>query len=176
MDDPIFEPWSSGAPAPEPWSGRAPTPEPAPTERTPRWRSTARPGPAATRLIAHSENPRSGHVEVLRDLLMPRLKDLCHRLEAARHETTVDDRLNHPTPSLRFRLRPWQAPFDGRRAAAGPVLEILLDGGPAPAVIGRFWVDPDVGAPTHQNRVELSRLTDAWLDRLLLDFVERALQ
>ena len=134
----------------------------------------------------HRENAHSGHVGALRDLLMPRLKGLCHRLEMARHETAVDDRLNHPTPSLRLRMRPWQAPFDGRHAGAGSVLEILLDEGPAPAVTGRFWIDPDVGAPnrmdpdvgapTHQDRVELSRLTGAWLDRLLLDFVERALR
>ena len=56
------------------------------------------------------------------------------------------------------------------------MLEIMLDHGPAPAIIGRFWIDPLFAVPTHQTRVEMTTLTDAWIERLLLDFVEKALR
>ena len=172
MEDPIFDPWSI----------RESGPEPASTERRPRWRSpvgaegVARSWPAPTRLTAEPRNALSGHVGALNALLMPRLMRLVHRLEMARHQTRVDDRLDQPTPSLRLRMQPWQAPLAERHAGAEAVLEILLDPGPAPAITGRFWIDPPSAAPTHQTRVEATKLTGAWVDRLLLDFVEKALR
>jgi len=118
----------------------------------------------------------SGHVDVLRASVVPRLTKLCARLQMERHETVIDERLDQATPSCRMRMRPWQAPFTGPQAAAGSVLEILLSQGPTPEILGRLYIGSDSTPPTHQIRVEVSKLTDAWLDRLLLDFVERALR
>jgi len=98
----------------------------------------------------------------------------------ARHRTQVDDRLDQPKPSLRLLMRPWQAPFANGTEGAGAVLEIVLeivlDQGPAPTVAGQFWIDSPSAAPTHLARIDAKRLTGAWVDRLLLDFVERALR
>ena len=172
MDDPIFDPWSISEPG-----GEA-----TPTERTPRWRSAARAErvatnrPAPPQLTGVQGHALSGDVGPLRALLMPRLTRLVHRLEMARHSTKVDDRLDQPKPSLRLRMRPWQAPLANRTEGAGAVLEILLDQGPAPTVTGQFWIDSPSAAPTHLARIDATRLTGDWVDRLLLDFVERALR
>ena len=171
MDDPIFDPWSISEQGPKA----------APTERTKRWRSA----PGAERVkpvrsVPTRSRGKTGHalpgdVGTLRALLMPRLTRLAHRLQLARHRTNVDDRLDQPTPSLRLRMQPWQAPFAKQREGAGAVLEIRLDRGPAPIITGRIWTDPLAAAPTQQTQVEATKLTGAWVDRLLLEFVEKAL-
>jgi len=118
----------------------------------------------------------SGYASSLHRLLMPQLTSLIQRLEMAHHETTVDDRLDQPTPSLRFRIRPWRGPFDERRSGDGAVLEILVDEGQAPTVTGRLWLNPLSATPSEQSQVAAASVTDAWVHRLLLDFVEKALR
>lgn len=112
----------------------------------------------------------------LRALVVPRLTTLTQRLEIAGHQTTLDDRLDQPTPSLRFRIQPWRGPFEDGRPEDGAVLELLLGGAPCTEIVGRLWLDPLSTTPSERTRVDAAKLTDAWVDRLLLDFVEKALR
>jgi hypothetical protein len=114
-------------------------------------------------------------VTFLRDLLLPRLADLRQRLEMARHETTVDDRLDLAEPSVRFRVQPRPGAFEDD-TSAGSVLEVRLDRHPSPAVVGGLWLDPLATGPGEQVRVEADRLNAAWVDALLLDFLEKTLK
>jgi len=108
--------------------------------------------------------------------MAPRLEVLVQRLETARHYTTIDDRLEQPTPSLRFRIRPWQGPFSGTHADKGAVLEVLVIETPVAEIVARLWLDPLSTTPSEQSCVDASKLTAGWVDRLLLDFVEKALR
>jgi len=178
VDDPIFDPWSIGETeaASQPPSEQVPSPVPAQSQ--PRWRSAlgAQGVPVVRAVPAPRPTAATGPAEFLRTLMMPRLEGLIQRLESARHDTTLDDRLDQPTPSLRFRVRPWQGPFDETRAEEGAVLEVLVDEGPPPEIIGRLWLNPLSTTPSEQSRVDSAKLTDAWVDRLLLEFVEKALR
>ena len=199
MDDPIFDPWSDGQPDPDPtprqrtsrWRSAAggqgvprsrPVPAPPTVEPVAGALSITALNDSAVPIAALSPKQPiqalapSGRASLLRGLLMPQLTSLIQRLEMARHETTVDDRLDQPTPSLRFRIRPWRGPFDERRSGDGAVLEILVDEGKAPTVTGRLWLDPLSATPTEQSHVAAANVTDPWVKRLLLDFVEKALR
>ncbi len=191
MDDPIFDPWSIGEPEADP----------APAPRAKRWRSASsqegvpatRPVPApVTQQRAESEQrpaptnatpdpvpetpvPSSaGHD--LRALVIPRIEDLIQRLEMARHRTTVDDRLDRSPASIRIKVDPWRAPFDEGPPVSGSVLEILAEDGASPVIVGRIWLDALSASPTEQSQIDLSKLTPAWIEGLLLDFVAKALR
>ncbi len=109
----------------------------------------------------------------LQDLALPELEALVARLEVARHRTLVDDRLEGPDARLRFRLIPRRGPFDERGAVQASALELAVDEN---EVVARLWLDALADAPTEEIRVDGSRLARPWVDRVLIDFVERALR
>lgn len=108
-------------------------------------------------------------------LLKPRIDALALRLTTARHRTTIDDRLEQDPPGLRFRIQPWAGPFDATEEQTAAVLELVLEGGRHGTLAVRVWLDPLSAAPTEQRTMAADRLTEAWVDRLLLDFVEQTL-
>jgi hypothetical protein len=175
MEDPLFDPWAVG----EPVDSSEPASEPVPAPRPPRWRSAtptqgvpvSRPVPAPVEAVR-----RTGYGDFLRTLIGPRLEVLAQRLETARHRTTIDDRLDRSPPALRFRIRPWQGPFATTLGEEGAVLEVLMTDTSAAEIVGRLWLDPLSTTPSEQSCVDASRLTAEWIDRLLLEFVEKALR
>jgi hypothetical protein len=94
----------------------------------------------------------------------------------ARHRTTVDDRLDRSPASIRIKVDPWRAPFDEGPPVSGSVLEILAEDGASPVIVGRIWLDALSASPTEQSQIDLSKLTPAWIEGLLLDFVAKALR
>lgn len=148
---------------------------PSPPVREPGAPAAARP-PASSALVEH-----------LRDIALPRLEALATRLEVARHRTLLDDRLDRAEQVLRFRLMPWQAPFDVAGVVPGSVLELAVEGvsskraggsgggGKGARVAARFWLDPLATTPAEETLIDARRLTDAWLEAVLLDFVGRVL-
>ena len=52
----------------------------------------------------------------------------------------------------------------------------VFEEAPTPGVRGRLWLDPLSATPSEQTRVGAAKLTGAWVNRLLLDFVEKALR
>jgi hypothetical protein len=112
----------------------------------------------------------------LRETVLPRLEWLVRKVEAAGHRTVLDDRLDSAVPSLRFRLTPRPGPLDDRPASEGAVIEIASGSGAPLQIVGRLWLDPLSPSPTQEVRVPAAKLTEAWIDGLLLDFVERALR
>lgn len=116
-----------------------------------------------------------GTAGFLRALVMPRIEALSHRLVVAHHGTALDDRLDESEPVLRFRIEPWSGPFDEAEERHGAVLEIVTDGPRARWITGRLWLDPTSHAPSELVEVAVAALTEEWIERLLLDFVEKAL-
>ena len=117
-----------------------------------------------------------GTAAFLRALLVPPIETLSRRLIMAGHRTTVDDRLGQRPAALRFRIEPWQGPFDETAGRRGAVLEVTLEDARAARVAGRLWLDPLSKSPTEQTSVKVENVTSTWIDRLLLDFVEKALK
>jgi hypothetical protein len=144
-------------------------PTPPPPAREP-----ARPQAAAPRGTRRTK-PEVGDTSLLRSLLLPRLDRLGQRLAAERHRTTVDERLGHDPPSVRFRIDPRPGPFDldERR---GAVLEVVQEGGPDGVVAGKLWLDPMSSGPSERRGVPADEANGTWLDGLLLDFVRKALR
>jgi len=111
----------------------------------------------------------------LRALIVPPLADIRQRLEMARHETTIDDRLDEAAPSIRFRVQPHSGPFD-EATTVGSVLEVRLEAKPGPRVVGRLWMDPAAAGPAEEFSVEVDRVSREWVDGLLLDFLVKTLR
>ena len=119
---------------------------------------------------------RSAAATFLRALLLPRIETITQRLAIARHHTTIDERLGQDAGVLRFRIEPWQGPFDDSDRGREAVLEVLLEGARAERVTGRLWLDPLSRSPSEQTSVPAEEATGTWVDRLLLGFVEKALR
>ena len=110
----------------------------------------------------------------LRSLGLPQIAALDARLKGARHGTLVDDRLHQSVPILRFRIQPWRGPFDEPGAVPGSVLEFAVEETPR-QVVARYWLDPLATAPAHQQRIDGEDLARPWVERVLVDFVDKAL-
>lgn len=110
----------------------------------------------------------------LRAMAVPRIEETATRLRAARHRTLLDDRLDHSEPVLRFRLIPWEGPFDEAPTVAGSVFELIV--AEPDVVIARRWLHPVAEAPETEVRVHAEKLDEAWIDRQLVAFVEKSLQ
>lgn len=160
VDDPLFDPWTDLVPATS--HERGPTVPPS------KWRSP--PPPPAGRSLAASR-----HAIDFRALIVPPLADLRQRLEVARHETTVDDRLNEADPSIRFLVQPHAGPFD-EEATTGSVLEVCLESKPSHRVVGRLWMDPRAAGPAEEISIDVDVVSAAWIDALLLDFLVKTLE
>lgn len=100
---------------------------------------------------------------------------LAREVEAAGHRTVLDDRLDTSAPSVRFRLAPRPGPFEETELVGGAVIEIASGTGDPLQIVGRLWLNPLSTRPTEEVRVPAPKLTEAWVDGLLLDFVEKAL-
>lgn len=153
-------PWKPESP---PAHAPPPTPGPTPTRRAePRdpVAPRARPTPLTERVRA---------------LVVPRLTSLEARLQLARHRTVLDERLDGPSPAVRFRLTPWRAPFDERGPLQGSVLEIAVDEAEG-TVAARFWLDVLSPTPTEELPIDARRLGEAWIEGVLIDFVQKALR
>lgn len=153
---------------------RSSAPEPTPSPPTP--------GPSAPQPF-HSipDHPRlpgedqpSLVAKRLRAMAVPLIEEAAIRLRAARHRTLLDDRLDRSEPVLRFRLIPWEGPFDEAPTVAGSVFELIL--AEPDVVIARRWLDPVAEAPETEIRVDAEKLDEAWIDRQLMAFVEKSLQ
>jgi len=129
--------------------------------------------PPASAPVAKSRVP-SPHRRFLQDLLLPRLESLSARLELAGHAATTDERLTAMPPSVRFRLTPRPGGFDDAPESVAAVLEVLLDDAGS-RVAGRVWLDPQSDRPTSEVTATVLQADLAWLDRLLVDFVEKTL-
>ena len=71
-------------------------------------------------------------------------------------------------------LQPERAPLlEGYGAQGAAVLEILIA---SDRVTCRFWMDPLSAEPQSEASVDATRATVKWLDRVLLQFVERTLR
>jgi hypothetical protein len=153
MEDPIFDPWSPGEPArtagvsPQPVSG------------------------------LHEVRPESGHgtVDFLRRGAVPRLEALCARLQRAHHQATLEDLLDRPERLLRFEMTPWAGPLSESVVHGPALLEIGVGGGPdGPATVW-YWLDRSGQAPARMVTAQGSKLTVAWIERIVFDFVGEVL-
>ena len=196
-DDPLFDPWwtppESGAssdavpaptPAPKKWRSNVPAPGPQQIVRTARAIAPVDSRTLATSTVSTDPRPKpkpqptlrvARPLVDLRELIVPPLADIRQRLEMARHETTVDDRLDEAAPSIRFRVQPHAGPFD-EATTIGSVLEVRLEAKPSPRVVGRLWMDPNAAGPAEECAIEVDRVTRDWVDALLLDFLVKTLK
>lgn len=191
MDDFLFDPWSAGGAD----AGAPPAPateeEPPPKEPAPksprRWTVPSEPTEAPNRPSRppsfHSipDHPRLPDEEQpplvakrLRSMVVPRIEEMATRLRAARHRTFLDDRLDRSEPVLRFRLIPWEGPFDDAPAVAGSVFELAL--AEPDVVVARRWLDPVAETPEVEVRIAAEKLDRAWIDGQLMAFVEESLR
>jgi hypothetical protein len=100
---------------------------------------------------------------------------LAREVEAVGHRTILDDRTDSSAPSVRFRLVPRPGAFEEAEPVEGAVIEIASGPGAPLQIVGRLWLDPLSAQPSEEVRIPAPKLTDEWVDRLLLDFVEKAL-
>jgi hypothetical protein len=117
----------------------------------------------------------AGPADLVRAVAAPRLEAISGRLAAARHETAVQDLLDEPPRLLRFELTPWAGPF----ARSGPertaMLEIGLGTASDELVTAWYWLDRDE-SPDEVVSVPTAALSASWIDRVVLDFVRKALR
>lgn len=156
----------------------------APPANAPRWRSPAGPGPTPPpsphagpdlrRASVSADRPRlAGTPGFLRSMAVPRLEEIVRRLQMARHQAAVEDFLEAEPPTLRFTLRPWRGPWTEELAPPSGRLVLSLEDEDSVSV--RAWLDPESEEPEHEAKVPPMRVSAAWLERLVLDFVERLL-
>lgn len=193
MDDFLFDPWSAhgadaGSPPAEATEEEAAREETRPETKSPRrWtvrseptgaRNRPSPSPPFHSIPDHPRLPGEGQPSLmakrLRSLAVPRIEEMATRLRAARHRTLLDDRLDRSEPVLRFRLIPWEGPFDETPAVVGSVFELVL--AEPDVVVARRWLDPVAEAPEAEIRVAAEKLDRAWIDGQLMAFVEKALR
>lgn len=117
--------------------------------------------------------PADSAADRLRAIALPHLEAVAFRLHIARHHTLLDDRLDNQPATLRFRLVPRQAPFDGPVAVPGAVLELMAAGS---SVGARLWLDPVAEEPAEELEVPVARFTEGWLESVVVDFVAQTLR
>ena len=108
-------------------------------------------------------------------MAVPRLQDVTQRLQMARHEASVEDRLDGSPPSLRLTLRPWRGPWTEELHPPQGLLEVTLDAGPDGPVTLRTWLDDEADRPTEEAEVSPSKLSAGWLGSHVVHFIERLL-
>lgn len=179
MDDPIFDPWSSGdntaeAPSrPVRWSPVPSSPSSRP-DRPPNG-SVERVDPGTVGTPRHT-SPSGTRGALLEEFVLPSLESVRQRLDAAGHVTRLDPRLADEPPSARFRVSPRLGPLADDDRESPAVLEVVATGvGRGRAVTYRFWLKPLAMTPSHEVSVPAPELTVARTAQVLLDFVEMAL-
>lgn len=157
MEDPIFEPWTTGDPAP-PVADRTPPV-----------------GPVGG---GSGARPAAGHstVDFLRAVAVPYLEALCARLRLARHEASLQDLLGETERLVRFNLTPWTGPLSDSATEGAAMLEIGLAGDRDESVTAWYWLDRSVHAPDRVLTIESSKLTASRIEQIIFDFVGEVLQ
>jgi hypothetical protein len=123
---------------------------------------------------AERPNQGQGAVELLRTAGTAGLQAVSQRLRLARHETSLEDLLDAPPHLLRFELKPWSGPWASSGSRAPAMLEIGL--GPSDEVVAAwYWLDRPSEAPDETATVATVGLTSSWIERIILDFVGKAL-
>ncbi|MDX1494494.1 MAG: hypothetical protein R3253_10570, partial [Longimicrobiales bacterium] len=64
-------------------------------------------------------------------------------------------------------------PFDERPKVAGSVLELMVADS---EVAARVWLDPLADEPTKEVTVEGSKVSEGWVESVLVDFVGKSLR
>jgi hypothetical protein len=118
----------------------------------------------------------AGAAELLRRMAVGRLEAIGARLRVGRHVTSLEDLLDGPARLLRFVLTPWPGPLPLSGPNPSAMLEIGLGGDSDDLVTAWYWLDPASEAPDRVASVPSSKLTAGWLERIILDFVGRALE
>jgi hypothetical protein len=156
VEDPIFDPWSADGPTAE-------------ELQPPDW------------LVNRSTQPDfgAGVAHVVRALAAPRLEAISRRLAVARHATAIQDLLDGAPRLLRFELTPWAGPFAGsgpgpQRPKGPAMLEIGLGTAADDVVTAWYWLDRNE-SPDQVVSVPTATLSASWIDRVVLDFVRKAL-
>lgn len=118
--------------------------------------------------------PARERTERIRQMLLPRLEWLTGRLRTAGHKSAIDDRLDSEAPLVRIRFAPRVAPVSESRRVAASVLELAIDDSRS-EIVSRIWLDPLLVEPSEEVRIRQSKASVPWLNRVLLDFVEKTL-
>jgi hypothetical protein len=167
LEDPIFEPWSSGESLADSGESLADHEAPEP-ESVIEAAAAAEPSPEREDDLPHP-------LGLLRHAGVPRLEAISRKLRLARHGTALSDLLDGPTRLLRFELTPWINPLSARSPRSA-VLEIGLASESDPLVTAWYWLDASGGAPYKTSVVSSEKLDPAWVERTALDFVARVLE
>jgi hypothetical protein len=109
-------------------------------------------------------------------MAVPRLEEIARRLRMARHEASVEDRLEATPPVLRFSLLPWRGPWTEELSPPRGVLVLAIENEGEERVVVRIWLDAEANEPTEETRLPPIRVGAAWLELLVVDFVERLLE
>jgi hypothetical protein len=118
----------------------------------------------------------AGIVDRLREVALPHLELLARRLRKARHDAVVQNALGNFEPAIRFHFRPWQGPFNKSPRGRAIILEMAAaEQGGKEQLVARYRLDPDHPSPTLELCAPAGKLDTGWVDRCLLDFLERAL-
>ena len=103
------------------------------------------------------------------------MEEFAQRLQMARHDAVVDDMLDGTPALLRLTVRPWRGPWTEELAPPRGTFELALEPGAEEGVTVRLWLDLEAQAPSDAARVPPSRISAAWLEGAILDFVARLL-
>ncbi|MEQ1856732.1 MAG: hypothetical protein ABL963_09685 [Longimicrobiales bacterium] len=195
MDDPLFDPWASEPDAPAPpqspqapvrWRALAGPPPSVPRSRLDRTPAAAGPV-SATPMDAAPTPPRrpagvvprarlAGTPGFLRTMAVPRLHDVASRLQMARHTASVEDALDDVPPAVTLAVRPWSGPWTADDVPVDGMLELMVSPGAEGEVIARTWLGPRHDILDHEVSVAPAKLSAAWLEGRVFDFLARLLR
>ncbi|MBM4183335.1 MAG: hypothetical protein FJ207_03815 [Gemmatimonadetes bacterium] len=136
-----------------------------------------RTAPAADTLRATAQ-PRArlaGAPGFVRTMAMPRLHDLAQRLQLARHEAAAEDLLEDTPPSIRLIFKPWRGPWTEELSPPRSMLVLVLASEPEDRIIVRTWLDGEANEPADETSIPTTKVSAAWLESVVLEFVERVL-
>lgn len=111
----------------------------------------------------------------MRSMAMPRLQDIAQRLQLARHHATAEDLLDGAVPTARLTFRPWRGPWTEKLDPPVSALELALVVEPTEEIAVRVWLDVAAEEPTEEVVVPTAKLGAAWLEGVVVDFVQRSL-
>jgi hypothetical protein len=107
---------------------------------------------------------------------VPRLEQVAQRLQLCRHEAFIEDLLDTDSPRVRLTVRPWRGPWSEKLSPPTGVLELALEVERELEIVMRTWLDANDSQPTDESCVPSARLSAAWLDSQVLDFVAKLLR
>ena len=140
---------------------------------------SAQTAPAAPRLVPDPTSgrplPQPLQLRALQGIARPRLEELQARLHVSSHGAVLADLTDRETPSLRLRFVPRRGAFDEPDSSEGAVLEMAWND-EAGHVAARFWLDPLAEECTEEVTAPPARVDRAWVDRVILEFVGKALR